>query len=479
MSLTVLTGGVFAIAPVPALALGSGQWIPVKITDAPAVDVVHAEHQTQLTIVRGSDNRIYFAESAVGDEEHSLYGWLEVPGGGRTPYQVAVHSDRYAGKTYAAAVGMDGIGIWVQTYSWKTGQWSGTWQNWGGVFSSPPEITAFNNEVTVLGAAKLDGNRLYYRRQTATAPVDPAGSNWHRWESPIATTKKVAARYYEPSTSSNKTYLLVAAQGSDSKIYNTQGVKSAGMLYQASAWFEVPGNGLTQHGLSMAEWSTDDDGTPDVIWLAARGTADGVFYQTYQNNCWKGQEYCPPGGWSAFPVQGNTPYGPSIYTLGTTTGWAGPVVAVTESATFNSGIAYQITRPDIPNPAGAYSHFKLKGVPEYPGWLQVSHSDFGVAGSGTHPEEQAAGWNPSWKDSNGNPIPSPVNGPSAAQGSEPVNQWYRWCQVYTSGPNAGQRVPHWMPGENQSAAFADLAAWLDVAYPQHEGGTWNEYNGAC
>ncbi|MFE4924730.1 hypothetical protein [Streptomyces sp. NPDC056661] len=475
----------------PAAALGSGSWLPVKIASAPAVaylgPAIGMKDQNQLNVVRGEDNRIYYSVEWIAKPEAGLLGWIEVPGGGKTPYEVSLHSDMWSEKVYAAAVGMNGNGVWVQTYDWHNG-WSGTWENWGGVFSSPPEIATFADEVTVLASAKADGNKLYYRRQPKSVPVDPSGSNWHRWTNTIVTTKKVAARYFRRTTDTVWTDMMVTARGEDSKIYqcisrtifNTTNWKDC-------AWTEIPGGGRTNHGLAMAEWSTPERyELPDVLWLGSTGTDGKVYYQSYQNGCWNGGAGCPSGGWRNFPTQGNTVYGPGMYTLGTVNGFSGPVVAVTETPAQKSGIAYQISRPDLV--PGQFSHTKLKSDPGFPGWWQASHSDYGQPGSGTNPEEIAAGWDPSWKDANGNPIPSPVNGPNAINNSEPVNQWYPWCQIWTDGVNpTGNRTQQWMPGENSTDAFNDLVAWLDVYFPIGSPGPdgpggetrWHEQNGYC
>ncbi|MFF5176291.1 hypothetical protein ACFY3U_27220 [Micromonospora sp. NPDC000089] len=464
--------GALLAAPVSAAESAALEYIPAPIASAPAVGIADAA-QNQLQVVRTADNRIFYSISNPGYPNANL-GWSEIPGGGRTEYELSVYSQKEAKKTYVAATGLGGQGIWLQELNWNTGSWKATWTNHGGAFESPPEIAVNSeNRMVLLGSAKYDEYKVYYQLWYTGQPVNT--SDWHAWKTPLGTTKKVAARWW------GHDYVLVAAVGSDRKIYNASSQPTPGtnLLKDDSWWFEVPGGGLTDYGLSMTDWSADGDPYADTFWLAARGTADGFFYQTYQAGCWSGDDYCSGTGWKQFPVQGGSPYGPSVYTLGTTTGFAGPVLAVTEQKAFGGGIAYQCTRPDVPNPPGPRSLSKLKAcpAPPAPGWNRVKGSIFAVSGIGTHPEEVAAGWNPDWKDENGNPIPSPVNGPQAVQFSEPVNQWYPWCQEFING----QRVQQWMPGESQSEAFAALVQWLDLYYPLGEGngGHFNEVNGYC
>ncbi|MFG1661464.1 hypothetical protein ACGFIY_33840, partial [Micromonospora chersina] len=416
----------------------------------------------------------------------SVRGWAEIPGNGRTPYEVAIHHSALARRTFVAAVGLGGAGMWVQSISWATGQWEPSWTNYGGFHNSAPEIAVGPNSIAARAVLLSTDTNLRLQYKVADLLSGPDTGPWTTWGNPtlgnqMPVIDKVAARWYEYTPDINQADLFVAVTGGDNKIYSTQGVVSASnpkRFNDNSAWFEVSGGGRTAAGLAITEASTDGDSYPDVLWLAMRGLDSRIYYQTLQRNCWRGdgaEQGCGGAGigvgWKPFPAASDaTPYGPAMYTRGTAFGDVAPVVAVMEAPGNYNGIFYQLTKPDIPVPQGAYPHHNLKADPLRAGWTLVKGSRFGNAGSGTHPLEIASGWKPTWKDVNGNPIPSPVNGPLATSFSEPVNQWYPWCQVFTTG----QRVQQYMAGESQDAAFADLVAWADIYHPVHDGGDgWN------
>lgn len=192
---------------VPAVAdevFVHNQNTPVKFASAPAVGLASPpQFGNQLQVVRAEDNRIFYAVSHPGHPDEPGYpirGWAEIPGGGRTEYQLSVHHSALLKETYVAAVGMGGNGFWVQALSWDTGRWRDSWSNHGGVFSSPPEIAVDSdgNDIVLLGAAKYHNNRLYYKRIIAgSAASGPTGGyDWFQWGTPITTTEKVAARQY-------------------------------------------------------------------------------------------------------------------------------------------------------------------------------------------------------------------------------------------------------------------------------------------
>src|SRR5690348_14327396 len=68
------------------------QRLPFQIAGAPAVGLVGPlEFQAQLQVVRSADNRIFYAVSHPGKPDLQIRGWSEIPGGGRTEHQLAVH----------------------------------------------------------------------------------------------------------------------------------------------------------------------------------------------------------------------------------------------------------------------------------------------------------------------------------------------------------------------------------------------------
>ncbi|MEU4394031.1 hypothetical protein [Kribbella sp. NPDC023855] len=473
-----LVGALSTVSSASAENIVHDKVIPHQVASAPAVGVASAFND-QLQVVRLPDNRIVYSISNDATAAGVIRGWAEIPGGGRTERQLAVHHNKKLGKTYVAAIGMGGFGMFLQTIDWNTGAWANGWTYYGGEFSSPPEIAVNDQKgiITLLGSGRTD-SRLYYKNQLIGQPTDSSNLTWKQWGSPFTTKLKVAARWVggkTPAGAEFSSLRIAATQDGHGLIYNAQGtLKNSKEFNTNSVWFEVPGGGKTNHGLSMAEWDNDLDGYADTLWLAVRGVNDGFAYQTYQANQWNGvAEAGDTGpGWRWFQTQGNSPFGPAMYTRSN-----GPVLAVTETQANGGGIVYQRNIGDLK--PGPRSLAVLKNDPAQPGWTEAKISE--PVGTGYHPQEISAGWKPSWKDSNGSPVPSPVNGPNAVQNSEPVNKWYPWCAVYKiNDVPTGQRAQHWMPGENQNSAFADLVAWLDVHYPLGEDQLgWIEENGPC
>ncbi|WP_369275843.1 hypothetical protein AB5J55_43200 [Streptomyces sp. R11] len=425
----------------------------------------------QLQVARLKDNRVFYAIAHPANPQATIRGWAEIPGGGRTEQSPAIHHSKTYRKTFVAVTGLGGYGMFLQTLNWDTGHWGSSWVHYGGVFTSPPEI-AVNDHwaiITLLGAGT--DQELAYKNQGIGKPASTGGwrkfGNGPIYHNRIHTALKVAARWSgEKNDLTGQVYgirleiAVVHVQGSG-KIYSlTARPKSGNVTHGFEfaddyALFEVFGGGLTKHAPAMAEWDEDHDGFADTFWVAVRGIQGGFFYQTLQHGCFNGDPWgncgAPGPGWRLFQKQGDSNYGPAMYT-----NLMGPVLAVTETQANGGGLVYQ---RNVGKAMGPRPQALLINDPAHPGWRAAKLSE--PIGTGNHPEEIAAGWTPSWKDPNGNPIPSPATGHTAI--SEPPAAWHEFCVVDVKW--TGQNWQHigetdfTFPGDSRNEAWADVTAW--------------------
>jgi hypothetical protein len=138
---------------------------------------------------------------------------------------------------------------------------------------------------------------------------------------------------------------------------------------------------------------------------------------------------------------------------------------------------------DPANPAGSLSVYGMvNDVPWASRFTRPTNADGTLSFGFAH---QVSGWAPlqstapvMWDpDGDGPAGEQPLPPLNQAAVSEPVNQWYPWCQDF----NNGQHQQQWMPGENSTEAFSALVQWLDINYPfdPDKPDGWIERNGMC
>jgi len=246
---------------------------------------------------------------------------------GPTPDALASASS--SSRLYVAARGMEN-GIWYRSMD-GLGSWS-MWVQVPGFTDVRPAVAVFNNRLYFF-CKQQGANSIWYGYYPLTdGAVSGAFSGWTLLDGPTPSAVSLAA---------SPDYLYVAARGMDGSIWHRR--MSTGEAW--SAWFQIPGYTdvapaitIFKSGLCFAckqsgaftiwysnvtistypsgwsGWSRLDGPTPDAaslttssnyLYLAARGTDDGIWYRTMDLS----------GVWSAWTGSlGSTDVSPAITT---------------------------------------------------------------------------------------------------------------------------------------------------------------------
>ncbi|MCC6049520.1 MAG: hypothetical protein LM580_02365 [Thermofilum sp.] len=227
-----------------------------------------------LAVVRGLDNRIYYALCNAS----ACSAWVRLPG--LTPDAPSAAANTDGSRVYVAVRGMDN-GIYFGYFDIASQKFVG-WTRLPGSTPSRPVLVSdpsggFSGKL-VLVARGMD-NRIYYN------VFDEATSKWSGWRR-LPTGSTLDA----PAAAIANGKLHIAVRGSDGRSiwYANLDLQN----WQFSGWRQLPGSTPSAPSMATEGYS---------VWLAVRGMDNGIYLTTLGNE-WN--------GWSR--VKGSTVAAPEI-----------------------------------------------------------------------------------------------------------------------------------------------------------------------